>query len=70
MLFITKKLCIDNGNIVDDYNLMGASFELHLSTNNYKTIQKQKAYYDLVIVDEAHTFSSFPKPPANAKAVK
>ena len=70
VLFITKKLVIDNGNVVDDYNMMEGDFELVMSTNNYKTIWKQDKWRDMVIVDEAHTFGAFPKSSAGAKAVR
>ena len=68
VLFLTKKKAIQS--ISDDYDkLCPNSFTLF--TINYESMHKlPDVRWDLVIVDEAHSLGSFPKPSKRAKDVK
>jgi hypothetical protein len=68
VLFLTKKKAIQS--ISDDYDkLCPNSFTLF--TINYESMHKlPDVRWDLVIVDEAHSLGSFPKPSKRAKDVR
>lgn len=66
VLFITKKKAISS--IQDDYNAAGHTFSITII--NYESLHKISGVFDLVICDESHSISSFPKPSKRTKAVK
>lgn len=66
VLFITKKKAISS--IQDDYNAAGHKFNITII--NYESLHKVNGVFDLVVCDESHTISSFPKPSKRTKAVK
>jgi hypothetical protein len=66
VLFVTKKKAISS--IEKDYDTAGNNFNLTII--NYESLHKVKANYDLVIADESHSLSSYPKPSKRAKALK
>ena len=67
VLFITKKKAIEN--IKDDYNKMSFSFDITIINNeSLHTIDRND--FDLLISDEHHRVSSFPKPNKTYKIVK
>lgn len=59
VLFLTKKKAISS--IEQDYNDFGFKFELKVINNESLHLIKENDF-DLVIMDEAHRFGSFPKP--------
>ena len=65
-LFITKKKAI--GSIENDYNTAG--YNNNITIINYESLHKIKGVFDLVICDESHNISTFPKPSKRTKAVK
>ena len=58
VLFLTKKKAMPS--IAGDFELMGKPFEMHLL--NYEMLHHAKKYYDLIIIDEAHSIGAYPKP--------
>lgn len=67
VLFLTKKKAI--ASIQSDYNNL--SPEYHLTVTNYEQIDKLKSKdFDAVIIDEAHSFSAFPKPSKRTLAAR
>jgi len=69
VLFCTKKKAIQS--IEDDYNAFGFNNKFQLTIINNESIHKiEETNFDLVIMDEAHRFGSFPKPSEGAKNFK
>jgi len=67
ILFITKKKAM--GSIQSDYDLMNPDFELVLI--NYQSLHKvDTSNLDMVVCDESHGFSSYPKPSLWARNVR
>ena len=67
VLFITKKKAISS--IQDDYNLFKPNYSIKVI--NYESLHKVNAKdFDLVIIDESHSISAFPKPSARTRNVK
>jgi hypothetical protein len=66
VFFITKKKAI--GSIKEDYELLNPSFEMEVI--NYESAHKIDFNADLLILDEIHCISSFPKPSNRAKVIK
>ncbi len=67
VLFITKIKAISS--IKNDYNALMYSFEL--TTINRESLHKIETNdFDIVIIDEVHGYTSFPKPSKYAKDVK
>lgn len=58
VLFVTKKKAIKS--IQEDY--VRENFQFNLTVTNYEQLKHYKPVYDLVIVDEAHSVGSYPKP--------
>lgn len=67
VLFLTKKKAIKS--IEDDYKTMSYKFELIVTNNESLHLVKDNDF-DLIIMDEAHRFGSFPKPSKGAKDFK
>jgi hypothetical protein len=67
VLFLTKKKAIKS--ITDDYTNFNYSFELVVINNEslHKVLDKD---FDLIISDEHHRASAYPKPNTNAKQIK
>lgn len=67
VLFVTKKKAISS--IKKDYNL--GKFTYKLTVINYESIHKVKDNdFNLVIYDESHSLSAFPKPSKRTKLIK
>ena len=67
VLFVTKKKAMSS--IQDDYELLKPGFELILI--NYQSLHKvDPSGIDMLIADESHGFSAFPKPSKWAKQLK
>jgi hypothetical protein len=66
VLFLTKKKAIKS--IEGDYETFGFTFEL--TVINYESMHKALGAYDLVILDENHGNSAFPKPAKRTKEIK
>ena len=66
VLFVTKKKAMQS--IKDDYETAGHSFNMDLI--NFESVHKMKNVYDLVIVDESHKISAYPKPSKQTKTIK
>ena len=66
VLFITTKKAISS--IQSDYNDAKHAFEMVLI--NYESLHKVQGKFDLVIVDESHKISAYPKPAKRTKLVK
>jgi len=66
VLFVTKKKAIDS--IKSDYEAAGHRFNMDLI--NFESVHKMTKIYDLVIVDESHKISAFPKPSKQTKTIK
>ncbi len=67
VLFVTKKKAMSS--IQGDYDLLNPGFELILI--NYQSIHKvDPSGIDMLIADESHGFSAFPKPSKWAKQLK
>ena len=67
VLFITKKLAIKS--IISDYKALAPSFEL-VVINNESLHKVEGNDFDLIISDEHHRNSSFPKPNKSAKEIR
>lgn len=66
ILFVTKKKAITS--ILSDFKLFNS--EMKLDIINFESVSKMKGNYDLIIVDEAHSISAFPKASKRAKDLK
>ena len=66
VLFVTKKKAISS--IEDDYAMAGHSFSWTII--NFESLHKVEGIFDLVIVDESHSISAYPKPSKRAKDLK
>ena len=67
MLFLTKKKAISS--IESDYKAM--NYRYSLTVMNYESMHKiENNDFDLLICDESHTFSAFPKPSKRVKLLK
>lgn len=67
VLFITKKKAIKSIN--DDYNKLSPNYEITII--NYESLHTiENNDFDLVILDEHHGNSAFPKPNTRAKEIK
>jgi len=67
VLFITKKKAISS--ILSDYNNFGYTYSIEVI--NYESVHKVvNTKPDLIIYDEAHVLSAFPKPSKRVKIIK
>ena len=67
VLFLTKKKAISS--ILSDYNNFGYTYDIEVI--NYESVHKVvNTEPDLVIYDEAHVLSAFPKPSKRVKIIK
>ena len=66
VLFITKKKAMSS--IQGDYDIANHTFKMTLI--NYESLHKVEGVFDLVICDESHSISAYPKPSKRTKAVK
>ncbi|CAB4140620.1 DEXDc domain containing protein [uncultured Caudovirales phage] len=66
VLFVTKKKAITS--IEKDVELLGSLFGIEVV--NYEQLHKVSLWYDLVIIDEAHSLGAFPKPSQRTKRLK
>ena len=66
VLFVTKKKAISS--IEDDYKTAEHTFNITII--NYESLHKVSGVFDLVICDESHSLSAFPKPSKRTKAVR
>jgi len=67
VLFLTKKRAISS--IRSDYNEMDPGFEITIT--NYESIHKiDDIMFDVVVCDESHTMSAFPKPSIRTRQIR
>jgi hypothetical protein len=66
VLFVTKKKAISS--IEDDYKTAGHTFPFTII--NYESLHKVTGKFDLVIADESHVLSAYPKPSNRTRALK
>jgi DNA-binding transcriptional regulator YiaG len=66
VLFVTKKKAI--GSIESDYKTASHSFDIVVI--NYESLHKVSGKFDLIICDESHCISAFPKPSKRTKQLK
>lgn len=66
VLFLTKKKAIPS--ILSDYQNFGFTYKI--TVINYESQHKVKGDFDLIIYDESHGLSGFPKPAKRVKAIK
>jgi hypothetical protein len=68
VLFITKKKAISS--IQNDYEIFSKRYGFHLTVINNESLHTIDDWFDLVICDEAHRLSAFPKPSNTTKEIK
>lgn len=66
VLMISKVKALPS--IRNDYMVLNPPYQL--TTINYESAHKVEGKFDLVILDEAHSLGSFPRPSQRAKAIK
>ena len=66
VLFVTKKKAIKS--IENDYNLLNPSYKI--TVINYESLHKIEGDFDIVIIDEAHSVGTYPKPSKRYKDLK
>lgn len=66
VLFVTKKKAIPS--IQADYDQLKPSYKIEVV--NFESVHKVTGTYDLIVIDEAHSLGSFPKPSKRAQALK
>ena len=66
VLFLTKKKAIKS--IEDDYSKL--PFKFALTVINYESLHKVQGDFDLIVLDENHVNSAFPKPSKRTKEIK
>jgi len=66
VLFVTKKKAIKS--IENDYELLNP--EYNLTVINYESLHKVEGEFDFIIIDEAHSIGTYPKPSKRYKELK
>lgn len=67
VLFLTKKKAISS--IQSDYDTMDPGFDITII--NYESIHKiEDVMFDVVVCDESHTMSAFPKPSIRTRQIR
>ena len=66
VLFVTKKKAIKS--IENDFELLNPSYQL--TVINYESLHKVQKDFDIVIIDEAHSVGTYPKPSKRYKDLK
>ena len=66
VLFVTKKKAIKS--IENDYELLNPDF--NITVINYESLHKVQQDFDIVIIDEAHSVGTYPKPSKRYKDLK
>ena len=66
VLFVTKKKAIKS--IENDYELLNPDFNINVI--NYESLHKVQQDFDIVIIDEAHSVGTYPKPSKRYKDLK
>jgi hypothetical protein len=66
VLIVTKKSAIPS--ILKDYKAFG--FTYNLDAINYESLHKISGSYDLIVYDESHSLSAYPKPSNRTKLAK
>jgi len=66
VLFVTKKKAITD--IIEQAKQMG--FDMEIYVTNYEQLKYVEDKFDVVIVDEAHSISAYPKPSMRAYDIK
>ena len=67
VLFLTKKKAISS--IRSDYDTMSPGFDITIT--NYESIHKiEDVMFDVVVCDESHTMSAFPKPSIRTRQIR
>ena len=67
VLFLTKKKAISS--IQSDYDTMSPDFDITII--NYESIHKlEDIMFDVVVCDESHTMSAFPKPSIRTRQIR
>lgn len=69
VLFITKKRAIDTKTIENDYDMLNPTFAIQI-INNESLHKITDNDFDLVISDEHHRNSAYPKPNKSCKIIK
>ena len=69
VLFITKKRAIDTKTIENDYDMLNPTFTIQI-INNESLHKVTDNDFDLVISDEHHRNSAYPKPNKSCKIIK
>ena len=68
VLFLTKKKAIETGTIRKDFEALECTFEIEIINN--ESMHKVTGNYDLIISDEHHRNSAYPKPNKTAQEIK
>jgi|TARA_R110002167_G_scaffold214605_3_gene419364 hypothetical protein len=66
VLFVTKKKAIKS--IENDYELLKPDY--NITVINYESLHKVEQEFDIVIIDEAHSVGTYPKPSKRYKDLK
>ena len=66
VLFVTKKKAIKS--IENDYELLNPDYNINVI--NYESLHKVEQEFDIVIIDEAHSVGTYPKPSKRYKDLK
>ena len=66
VLFVTKKKAIKS--IENDYELLNPDY--NITVINYESLHKVEQDFDIVIIDEAHSVGTYPKPSKRYKDLK
>ena len=66
VLFVTKKKAIKS--IENDYALLNPSYKI--TVINYESLHKIEGDFDIIIIDEAHSVGTYPKPSKRYKDLK
>ena len=66
VLFVTKKKAI--ASIENDYALLNPNYKI--TVINYESLHKVENDFDIIIVDEAHSIGTYPKPSKRYKDLK
>lgn len=66
VLFVTKKKAIKS--IENDYALLNPEYKI--TVINYESLHKVEGDFDIIIIDEAHSIGTYPKPSKRYKDLK
>ncbi len=68
VLFLTKKKAM--ASVLHDYDALGLKGKFELTVMNHESAHKCEGDFDLVVLDEAHAYGTYPKPNKKTRSAR